>query len=605
MSAQTGVERSAEPRSSRFADRVLQQPRTWRDHPNPLWMREMRQAARVQATPIALAAITILMTLLIGSVGGLMGSSKSSPAEIGAVLFHTFFSLAYFVVALVGPALGANAIASEREGKTWEALLLTGLRPEVVARGKFFSATTSIALYIVMLAPVGALPFLFGGVTPGEVLLAFVVLFGIALVAVGFGLALSAKTQSMRGALVIALLSAVPLSIFAYTLLGVGGASLARELWSAPTSRGLGPIWLPVAYGAAPFGADYVLFLVVLPLLVVLMPAWFLYEVSLANLTSVTEDRSFGLKRWFLVAIAVLVALSSVSYAYRGTHTFGRAFGVVGLAFLGYATFGAYLFATEPIGPSRRVAMLLASRGRWRRALSPGVVPTLALQRWSFRVGFIVVVLVDLFCAYLDTRPGSAAVYTFGSEVRRVLVWGGYVLAFAEFVFGLVAYLRARSKGGSGVRPILLAVLFGAFAGPWVFAAILGILAKGGDAIVAAPSPLYVLTHVFPAIRTSAPGRDAALLASGTAAFGYLVAGVALARVGARRARQIIDEHRAVLADAELRLAQEDEVLRSAALEAEASIAAPSTEGVSRPSEAEKADPSPSLADPSSSDQSA
>ncbi|PMU64969.1 ABC transporter permease, partial [Pseudomonas sp. FW215-L2] len=84
---------------------------------------------------------------------------------------------AYLVVTLVGPAVAANSIASEREGKTWEAVLLTGLTPKNIARGKFMAAYTTIAIYIVVLAPVGALSFLFGGVTATDVVTAFAFLF--------------------------------------------------------------------------------------------------------------------------------------------------------------------------------------------------------------------------------------------------------------------------------------------------------------------------------------------------------------------------------------------------------------------------------------------
>ena len=35
-------------------------------------------------------------------------------------------------------------------------------------------------------------------------------------------------------------------------------------------------------------------------------PAWFLYEVTVANMGSVSDDRSTGLRRWLLVAIPVL-----------------------------------------------------------------------------------------------------------------------------------------------------------------------------------------------------------------------------------------------------------------------------------------------------------
>ena len=110
---------------------------------------------------------------------------------------------------------GAASIAAERSGHTWEALELTGLGPRAIARGKLLAALTYVALYLVMLMPVGGLPFLFGGVTALEVLLAFVVLLGIAILSVTFGLAMSSKFSSPGLAILMTLIVSVPGSIVA------------------------------------------------------------------------------------------------------------------------------------------------------------------------------------------------------------------------------------------------------------------------------------------------------------------------------------------------------------------------------------------------------
>jgi hypothetical protein len=107
--------------------------------PNPVWMRELKQAARLQRTPIILSVVTGMMTLLICSVGG-VASTTAEPAKVGVGIFHTFFSLAYAVVTWLGPAVAANTIAGERSGRTWEALQLTGLGPRRIARGKLQGA---------------------------------------------------------------------------------------------------------------------------------------------------------------------------------------------------------------------------------------------------------------------------------------------------------------------------------------------------------------------------------------------------------------------------------------------------------------------------------
>src|SRR2546430_6992359 len=57
----------------------------------------------------------------------------------------------------------ALPILGERVGRTWEPLVLTGMSPRVVAHGKLLAALSYLGLYLAALAPVGALPFLFGG----------------------------------------------------------------------------------------------------------------------------------------------------------------------------------------------------------------------------------------------------------------------------------------------------------------------------------------------------------------------------------------------------------------------------------------------------------
>ena len=66
--------------------------------PNAIWMREMRQSARLARTPWVLLSLVLAPTLLLSTIGGLAASSSTTPAELGGMLFQTFFSIAYFVV---------------------------------------------------------------------------------------------------------------------------------------------------------------------------------------------------------------------------------------------------------------------------------------------------------------------------------------------------------------------------------------------------------------------------------------------------------------------------------------------------------------------------
>ena len=201
-----------------------------------------------------------------------VASTTSEPAKVGVGIFHTFFSLAFAVVTWVGPAVAANTIAGERSGRTWEALQLTTLTPRSIARGKFLAAFTYISLYIVMLVPVGALPFLFGGVTASEVLIAFALLFLMALLAVAFGLAISAKFSSPAAAIIVTLLVALPVSLVAY---GGGGVELvlcgARTVAWSPSGPPVAGCPRPtsVPTSACPISA----FLLLLPAVLTAIPA--------------------------------------------------------------------------------------------------------------------------------------------------------------------------------------------------------------------------------------------------------------------------------------------------------------------------------------------
>ena len=70
-------------------------------------MRELRQSARLQRTPVILMAVTVAVALLICSVGGI-ASVTAEPAKVGVGVFHTFFSLAFALVTWLGPAVASS-----------------------------------------------------------------------------------------------------------------------------------------------------------------------------------------------------------------------------------------------------------------------------------------------------------------------------------------------------------------------------------------------------------------------------------------------------------------------------------------------------------------
>ena len=521
-----------------------------REHPNPVWMRELKQAARLQRTPVILAVVTGMMTLLICSVGG-VASTTAEPAKVGVGIFHTFFSLAFAVVTWVGPAVAANTIAGERSGRTWEALQLTALSPRTIARGKFLAAFTYISLYVVMLVPVGALPFLFGGVTATEVLLAFLILVLLAALSVAFGLSVSAKFASPAAAIIVTLLVALPLSMTAYGAAGVGLSFAAHEQW--PGVPAGPPVWLPTAYVRADFGLAYLAFLVLLPALLTTLPAWLFYEVTVANMGSPSDDRSTRLRVWFLVAMpAVSCAIALVTFAVGNTDWVYSGSGLI----WAFGCFGAFLFAGEPLGPSSRVLT------RWQRAgtsalwqsLGPGVL----------RASVLLIALTALGLA------ANAVVGLIGAKTsadRDALVaFHGYALGFFGFVVGFTAWARARANGAGTPRMLLVVALFFAFVGPWIAMAIAGLITSQRDRamLMAAPSPTFAVT-MAQALSSTAPDRGLIALTGSACAAAWALIGTGLFSSASLRVKKRLQAERAGRAAMQRAFDDEEAALRTAA----------------------------------------
>jgi len=451
MSAQTGTASiPPPPPEASLLSRARWALSRLRRDPNPVWMRELRQSARLQRTPVILMTVTVAMALLICSIGG-VASVTAEPARVGVGVFHTFFTLAFALVTWLGPAVAASTIAGEKNGRTWEALALTGLPPAQIARGKFLAAYTYIALYLVMLAPVGALPFLFGGVTATEVILAFLCCFVLAALAVAFGLALSSKFQSSAAAIIVTLLITLITSLLLYFGFGVALSFPVHEQW--PAVPGGPPVWLPTAWVRADLGLRYLAFLVVLPAVGVLVPAWLFYEVTIANLAGPSDDRSTRLRVWTIISALALAGACAV--VQLTTRELEWALAQICFLFTFFA-FVIFMVAGEPLGPSRRVRIAWERTGRSRavRALGPGVVPATTWVLALLLVTFTSCIGVGL----LSVKPGTE---------RDVLVlFAGQLLAFLVFLCGLSAFFRARAEGATTPRVLLLVTMLTTGIGP-------------------------------------------------------------------------------------------------------------------------------------------
>ncbi|HMJ55793.1 MAG TPA: ABC transporter permease [Polyangiaceae bacterium] len=518
---------------------------------SPLLVRELRQAIRTGRTIVVLLVLAVLVGLLVVSIAGAFGMGKS-PVNLGPVLFQVFFSLAFFIVLVVGPTMAAVGVTSEKDGRTWDALVLAGMDGRALARGKFWTAATAVGVFLCMIAPASLLCLLLGGVTIVELGVAFVLLTLIALIGVAFGVAVGAWAGSTASATLTALGAALLGAPAFYFGVGFGTSFLAHATW--PEIPSALPVWLPLAYTRAHFDGLYVLLLVALPLTVAALALWFFYELAILLLAPRSDDRTTGIKRWYLVSLPLVTMMASIP----GLMTRGVGSTTAWIAGLGglfsFATFAAFVLAGDALAPSPRVEF------RWRRdgatwatrGLGPGLVQTCTLQ------------LVTALTALSGFALGGAATLSRGLfpglppvPAVSLLICAEEWSAFLLFMVGFLLWSRVRSESVGAARLLTAMVAMVAVAAPWAFFVVLAYPASksGFDAMVfASPSPLYSLAM----IRAVEKGEPHLPLTAGLGcSLGWAAMGLTLFGFGARRATKAVAARRTDEAHLAARIAEE------------------------------------------------
>jgi len=273
---------------------------------NPLWRREWLASSRLARTPwlIALAGVSLGALLLF------VGVTSSSPSsDVGRRLFHVCFTMTTLFVTLFGPAIAANAIALEREGKTWEALLMAGVTPRTIDRGKFWGSYTHLGVYLLALVPSFGIPHLFGGVSIAETLLAVVLVLALGGLAVRFGLLLSAIVPSTRSALLVTLCASAALCFFV-VLVGAGAGSFLYQEAHMQSLESEAPVVWPVALVNERFGFDYVRYLLLVPIGGVVLGWYGLRELTVYALDTTSAKRPHRITyAALLLGVAVVLGL--------------------------------------------------------------------------------------------------------------------------------------------------------------------------------------------------------------------------------------------------------------------------------------------------------
>lgn len=176
---------------------------------NPVLSREVLERFRGRRA----ALLIFLWTLGIGLVGyvvylvgqqvasGFFGMGRLiTTGFVGRFLFQGMVLLMVTAVVMVVPGVTALSIVGERERQTLGLLQVTQLTPFQLVIGKLTSSLSYFLLLVVAVAPIIALPLLFGGMSLGDVFAGLGMMLLTATMVGSVSLAISARAKSSRGA---------------------------------------------------------------------------------------------------------------------------------------------------------------------------------------------------------------------------------------------------------------------------------------------------------------------------------------------------------------------------------------------------------------------
>lgn len=162
----------------------------------------------------------------------------STRPEAARQLVDMFFLGQYLLASLMAPSFAAGAITGEKERRTYEMLLASPLRPAAIVLGKLLAALAYLGILVFSSLPIVMLCLPLGGVSPYEVLAAYLGLIASVVVYGTIGVACSSYFQRTAASLVVSYLIILPLAmtgvLFWYLARNAGEARLLVTITVIP-----------------------------------------------------------------------------------------------------------------------------------------------------------------------------------------------------------------------------------------------------------------------------------------------------------------------------------------------------------------------------------
>lgn len=276
---------------------LLARFRAWlRRFDAPVLIQEMRVRQR-GIKPFAVMFVYLLILSTVAILGLIFFPRSSGPstvhdmAEVGRQMYVTISAVQLLMLVLIVPAYSSASVSGERERGTFDLLALTVLSSMAIVTQKLAAAIAQSLMLIVASLPILAIVFLLGGVSPGEVLVAYGLLIATAILLGALGLLCSCCLRNSKAStfatylIVFSCYAGVPIGcawfqgishsgmnslegpfaflVFALIFLFVGG--VGAVLVYAPLSLILHrrTFWRTRAFRMAVFGGVYAILLLV------------------------------------------------------------------------------------------------------------------------------------------------------------------------------------------------------------------------------------------------------------------------------------------------------------------------------------------------------
>ena len=214
---------------------------------------ELKQRLRSRGWYIMLA-IWFLLTGLVtwltwaswnASQAAQRAYSNFTPAQTGpgSMIFEVVLAFVLLFALLVAPALSANAVNGDRAGGTLAILQVTLLQPGQILWGKFFAAWFAALAFLVASTPFLVIGVALGGMTPGHVIVALLMLAVEVGVVCAVGVGISALAGRPLFSIVVTYLAVAGLVIGTLIAFGLGtGLTQGTIMANQPNYREYQPL---------------------------------------------------------------------------------------------------------------------------------------------------------------------------------------------------------------------------------------------------------------------------------------------------------------------------------------------------------------------------